>query len=451
MNALWLDNWTIVDRETTKTSTTITATYAVVPDSCPKCGVIDRLYKHGEKVVEYRDAPAYGKRVTIAVKVKRFRCRECGAVINQPLPDMHPNRQMTLRCAEHLQEQCLTRNYAEMSRETGVDESVIRSLCNEGYEKLKAIRRPIAPAILGIDELTLHRRRRLIVVDVTSKTILDLLPTMTKATVVHWLSHMEAKENVKVVTIDMWKDYRSAVHGVLPGASVVIDKWHIQKMANEALDHVRSRDRKGATTKAGKKNPWATKRLLMARTRNLSPARALILDGLLKNNPLVADAHRAKEGFYDIWEAETREAAEVAYAAWKAAIPASVELEFGALCRTVENWRTEIFAYFDHRYTNAFTEAMNGLVKIINREGRGYSFEHIRAKILSAQEEPAMPDTIVCECCLGHFAVPLIEVHHIRPFGTGKAKSIRMCPTCHRRFHLEGVYAAHRDSTLKNG
>ncbi len=451
MNALWLDNWTIVDRETTKTSTTITATYAVVPDSCPKCGVVDRLYKHGEKVVEYRDAPAFGKRLTIAVKVKRFRCRDCGAVINQPLPDMPPNRQMTLRCAEHLKAQCLTRTYAEMSRETGVDESVIRSLCKEGYEGLKAIRRPIAPVVLGIDELTLHRQRRCIFVDVQSRTILDLLPGMTKTQVEHWLSHMRAKERCRVVTIDMWEPYKNAVHGVLPGAAVVIDKWHIQKMANEALDHVRSRDRKGATTKAGKKNPWRTKRLLMARPHKLTPARAMVLDGLLKNNPLVAAAHKAKEGFYEIWDADSREAAEVAYEAWKAAVPATVELEFGGLCRTVENWRTEIFAYFDHRYTNAFTEAMNGIVKIINREGRGYRFEHIRAKILSAQEEPAMPDTIVCEYCLGHFAVPLVEVHHIRPFGTGKAKSIRMCPTCHRRFHLEGVYAAHRDSTLKNG
>ena len=105
MNALWLENWTIVDRETTKTSTRITATYAVIPDSCPKCGVVDRLYKHGERIVEYRDAPAYGKRMTIAVKVKRFRCRDCGATTMQPLPDMHPTRQMTLRCAEHMVEQ----------------------------------------------------------------------------------------------------------------------------------------------------------------------------------------------------------------------------------------------------------------------------------------------------------------------------------------------------------
>lgn len=45
------------------------------------------------------------------------------------------------------------------------------------------------------------------------------------------------------------------------------------------------------------------------------------------------------------------------------------------------NWRGEIFAYFDHRYSNA-TEALNGLIKIVNRTGRGYSFRTLRAKML---------------------------------------------------------------------
>jgi len=39
-------------------------------------------------------------------------------------------------------------------------------------------------------------------------------------------------------------------------------------------------------------------------------------------------------------------------------------------------------AYFDHRYSNGPTEALNGLVKLAQKMGRGYSFEAIRAKVL---------------------------------------------------------------------
>lgn len=55
---------------------------------------------------------------------------------------------------------------------------------------------------------------------------------------------------------------------------------------------------------------------------------------------------------------------------------------FKPVVTAVDNWGNEIFAYFDHRYTNAVTKALNGVAKVINRTGRGYSFKVIRAKML---------------------------------------------------------------------
>lgn len=46
------------------------------------------------------------------------------------------------------------------------------------------------------------------------------------------------------------------------------------------------------------------------------------------------------------------------------------------------NWEQEIFAYFDHRITNAYTESLKSLIRVMNRLGRGYSFEALRAKML---------------------------------------------------------------------
>lgn len=47
-----------------------------------------------------------------------------------------------------------------------------------------------------------------------------------------------------------------------------------------------------------------------------------------------------------------------------------------------QSLKREIFAYFDHRITNAYTESLNSLIRVTNRLGRGYSFEALRAKIL---------------------------------------------------------------------
>jgi transposase len=46
------------------------------------------------------------------------------------------------------------------------------------------------------------------------------------------------------------------------------------------------------------------------------------------------------------------------------------------------NRETEIFSYFDHPITNAYTESLNNLIRLTNRVGRGYSFSAIRAKLL---------------------------------------------------------------------
>jgi transposase len=48
----------------------------------------------------------------------------------------------------------------------------------------------------------------------------------------------------------------------------------------------------------------------------------------------------------------------------------------------IENHGEAIFNYFMYRYTAGYTESLNGLMKLLAREGRGFSFEVIRAKVL---------------------------------------------------------------------
>jgi hypothetical protein len=52
------------------------------------------------------------------------------------------------------------------------------------------------------------------------------------------------------------------------------------------------------------------------------------------------------------------------------------------LMLATERWGDAIFNYFTHRYTAGYTESLNGLMKLLARQGRGFSFEVIRAKAL---------------------------------------------------------------------
>ena len=91
---------------------------------------------------------------------------------------------------------------------------------------------------LGIDEIHLIKPRG-VIANIANNTIVELLPNGNKDTVARYLHNLEGKERIQYVAMDMWAPYRDACQAVIPDANIVIDKFHVMKMANEALEKVR--------------------------------------------------------------------------------------------------------------------------------------------------------------------------------------------------------------------
>jgi hypothetical protein len=70
------------------------------------------------------------------------------------------------------------------------------------------------------------------------------------------------------------------------------------------------------------------------------------------------------------------------FRAWETRLAPEIKEAFHPLTRAVNNWLSEIMTYFDHQVTNAYTESLNNLIRFVDRQGRGYSFEALRAKVL---------------------------------------------------------------------
>lgn len=434
-NALWLRDWDVLAIDTSAEPVIADARYEPENEACPKCGVIGRLYRHGAKVVNYRDIPVLGKPLVIRAEVKRYRCRECGATSMQELPDMDGQRRMTKRLMAYVEQQGITQTFSAVARHVGLDEKTVRQICEAHIRRVIEEHQITAPLILGIDELTIGGRKRTVFVDVGGKRLLDMIDAMNRSRVDRWLYMLPDRDRVRIVTIDMWGPYRESATALLPNSIVVIDKWHVVSKANYYLDRVRARFRQGAKGK-DKKNPRRGRIIMHIKPEKLSPMKRMMLDAMLDNNPLLKAGWECKEAFYAVWKATDRTTAERLYDEWKTSIPKEVEREFTQLARTVDNWRTEIFAYFDHPFTNAYTEARNRLVKDLSRAGRGYSFDKIRAKALLSAPLTSKP-LILCESCLGRFPTEIMLDWHTDPT-TGKRQ--RICPNCHRRFHTaEGL------------
>lgn len=454
-NALYLPNWTVTKIDEKLGHYEIEASFDIDADACAHCGVVGEYYRHGTHLTPFRDAPVRGKTVRILVNRRRYRCRACGQTFAQPLPDMEADRQMTRRLREHVEVQGFIEPFTKVARLTGLHEKTVRQIVGARIEVLNTQHRPVAPRVLGIDELTLLRKRRCIFVDIEGRRALDILEAMTKPGVVHWLSHLPGRDRIEVVTMDMWRPYATAVRAILPKAAIVVDKWHVLRMANDAVDRVR-KDQGAAGGDSVAKSYRRSARLLLKRPANMDARQAMTLDGWLRNEPLIKAAWDMKEAFYAVYDAPSSAEAATALDAWQASqehAPAAVTAAFAELARACRNWRTEILAYFDHRLTNAFTETKNGLIKQVNRAGRGYTFPVIRARALFDPHAPAKEDAMKCDMCLGTFAPSQIEVAHITPIGRGGATDasnrMHVCATCHR-FHTESWFARNHVSTLKS-
>ncbi|WP_207711464.1 ISL3 family transposase [Sulfobacillus harzensis] len=239
------------------------------------------------------------------------------------------------------------------------------------------------PTWMGLDEIHLIRPRA-VITNIRERTLVEILPQRNKETVLRYLSTLNDAQRVQVVTMDMWHPYREAVRTVLPQATIVVDKFHVVRMANAAVERVR-KSLRDSLTPAQRRGLMHDRFVLLKRESDLRDQEALLLSLWVKNYPTLGLAYRLKENFFDIYEAPTKEQAQARFMAWEQALAPTVQDAFLDLRKAWHNWEPHILAYFDHRVTNAYTESLNSLIRIMNRVGRGYSFEALRAKMLFSE------------------------------------------------------------------
>jgi len=293
---------------------------------------------------------------------------------------MDPKRNMTTRLVRHIESQAFKRAFSHIADDVGVDEKTVRNIFNDYVLRMESELTFETPQVLGIDEVHIIKPR-CVFTNIGEGTIVEMLPKRNKSDVIKFLTTLDASE-VRVVTIDMWNPYRDAVKAVMPDARVVIDKFHIVRMANDAMERCRKATRASLTT-AQNRGLKKSRYVLLRRKAEMSMPDRLTFDMWTRSFPDLGYTYELKEKFFEIWDvSKNRREAEFFYDKWKGFITPEVEPYFFELTRAMENWHTEIFNYFDDRFTNAFTERLNSKIRDMYRSGNGYSFEVLRAKML---------------------------------------------------------------------
>ena len=356
---------------------------------CPGCGVVSTSVK-GNVITAPRDIP-YGEReISVRWHKTRWRCTEptCErGSFTESLEEIPAGRRTTgrLRRAIGAAVGDAARSVAEVAAAYGVKWPTAHAAFVEHAEAL--LTDPEPTTVLGIDETRRGKPRwvqdsdteRWRRVDPYDTGFVDLAGSQgllgqregrTSQTVIDWLEQqsVEFREAILFVAIDPAAVYAKAVRTVnpdgtrlLPNARLVVDHFHLVKLANDCLTKVRRRviwEQKG---RRGRKiDPaWANRRrLLTARERLSAKGFTAMWNTLIDADPSgqILAAWIAKEELRTLLAlARTGAARDVIAAqlyvfyAWCA--DTTIE-ELHTLAGTVETWWPEIEAFLDTGITN---------------------------------------------------------------------------------------------------
>ena len=371
---------------------------------CPVCGVVSTSVK-GLVTTAPRDLPYGEMGISVVWHKRRWRCAEvlCArGSFTDAISEVPAGRRTTgrLRRAIGAAVADACRSVSETAEAYGVSwPTAHAAVITIAQEQLTE---PQPTAVLGIDETRRGRPRwardgedgRWVRTDAWDTGFVDLAGQQgllgqaegrTSGCVVDWLQARtpEFRETIRFVAIDPASVYAKAIRtpGLLPNATLVVDHFHIVKLANDAVTKVRRRviwEQKG---RRGRKiDPaWANRRrLLTARERLSGKGFTAMWNGLIDSDPSaqILTAWIAKEELRKLLalartNPDRRQIAAQLDLFYTWCARADID-ELNTLATTVETWWPAIEAFIATGITNARTEGLNRLVKQVKRSACGF-------------------------------------------------------------------------------
>lgn len=344
---------------------------------------------------DINDVPHYWTRPTILrFYERRFRCPDCDRGEGKPkgnngiyehITFVQEGTWMTKRLIDGMAKKCVRAPFQEIAREVGVDRKTAAKAFGLRANDLVAARKAQVPRVLGIDEIKVEGAMRAVLGDVENKIVYDMLEDRTEKLEWH-LIELSEHRNLDVLVTDRHDPYRLMIRRRMRGRLHVCDVWHIVRHANDALDEIRISVSKKLPNRRMGVALRNSKKLFHLRWHDASPLERSDLVDWFKLFPILADAYWTKERYCDLYLCASPAEAEAYYKDWLATLPPSVALAYKTKCAIPRRWMPMVLAYFEEPYTTGYVESVNRFLDDLQRDGRGYSFEVIRAKLMLAEK-----------------------------------------------------------------
>ena len=342
--------------------------------TCPECGTQVRG-RFEQKIRQWRHLALWGFATYLEGPIRRLRCPTCKTVRTELVPWARPDSDFTRPFEDVVASLAQRLNRSAVAELTGIAwptvGNIAQRLVNEKLdpERFENLRR------IGVDEISYRRHHKYLTVVVDHDTERVIWAAEGKnAETLHSFFELLGPErllDLEIVSMDMSGAYQKAVREALPHADIVFDRFHVAKLAQEALDEVRRdlmRSLEAKQRKPLKKSRWA----LLKRADTLSAKQEAKISEIQRLNRPLYRAYLLNKSFLEIFDAPDVHAARREIQGWLSWASRSRLKPFVRFGRTVRKHLDGILRFIECRLTNARLEGMNNKIRLLSHRAYGF-------------------------------------------------------------------------------
>lgn len=364
-----------------KTHIEMIATLDYAPGNCNHCQGKQIKYDF-QKPSKIPFLEVAGFPSLIRLKKRRFQCKNCRKVTVSETSLVQKNCQISEPLRQKVAQALVNRQaLTHIAQDLAISTSTVHRKLREFTFKEDFSR---LPEILSIDEFSYQKGKlAFIAQDFETKKIITILENRTQTTIRnHFFRYSkEARNSVKVVTVDMSGSYIPMIPKLFPKAKIVIDRFHIVQHMSRALNHTRIQlmkqfDKKSLEYRA-LKYYWKSV-LKDSRKLSLNSFRSRTFGETLTPKECLTEIfHLVPElkGYYDLYQLLLfhlqEKNADYFFDLIEEALP-HLNQTFKTALRTILHHKQHVINAIELPYSNAKLEATNKLIKDIKRNAFGF-------------------------------------------------------------------------------
>lgn len=341
----------------------------------PRCGGCWRTCRHvhDRRERRWRHLDVMGIECWLAGEVRRVRCPRCG-VTTEMVPWAAPDSGFTREFEMTLAFLAQRTDKTTVCKTMRVAWETVGRVATRVLERLR-VRNPLdGLRHIAVDELSYKRHHHYITIVINEHgDVVWAAPGRSAATLHQFFDELgqERAAALETVSVDLSPAFTSAVKARCPNATIVYDRFHVQRLAHDALDSVRRAEVRNATgddARTLKRTRWALQKGPWNLTAIESTRLALVQ---ITNRPLYR-AYLLKETLAAILDRSQVNVARDKLLDWIGWAARSRLEPFQRVGRTIKQHLDGILAYVRTGLSNARAEARIGTVRAITKRSFGF-------------------------------------------------------------------------------